>query len=156
VLRCFKISIKFVISCHLFFMVISGIACLTTTLGSFIADNKCSFNGFFKVGIITVRYIIMVIYVSMAGHHIPLVKPLAFLILFVNPHFLFILLQIHLQNLPCLKILKFCVKMNWIMSLLPRAPSHMLLCMYYHLILTTRLISRHVSVNLYLGMPACS
>lgn len=155
-LRCFKISIKFAISCHLFFMVISGIARLTTTLGSFVADNKCNFNGFFKVRIITVRYIIMVIYVSMAAHHIPLVKRLAFFILFVNPHFLFISLQIHLQNLPCLKILKFCVKMNWIMSLLRRAPSHMLLCTYYHLILTTRLISRPVSVNLYLGMPACS
>jgi hypothetical protein len=103
VLRHFKISTKFVISCHLFFMVISGIACLTTTLGSFVADNKCSLNDFFKVGIITVRYIIMVIYVSMAGHHILLVKSLAFLILFVNPHFLFIFLQIHLRNLPCLK-----------------------------------------------------
>ncbi len=102
-LRCFKISIKFVISCHLFFMVISGIACLTTTLGSCVADNKCSFNGFFKVGIITVRYTIMVIYVSMTGHRILLVKPLAFVILFVNPDFLFILLQIHLPHLPCLK-----------------------------------------------------
>lgn len=152
-LRPFKISIKFVISCHLFLMVILGIACLT--LGSFVADNKCSFNGFFKVGIITVRYIIMVIYVSMAGHHILLVKPLAFLILF-HPHSLFLLLQVHLPNLPCLKILKFCVKMNWIMSLLPRAPSHMLCCTYYHLTLTTHLISRPVSVNLYLGMPACS
>ncbi len=132
-LRRFKLRIKFVISCHLFFVVISGIACQTTTLGSFVADNKCSFNGFFNVGIITVTYIVMVIYVSMAGHHILLVKPLPFLILF-NPHYLFLLLQIHLPNLPCLKILKFCVKMNWIMSLLPRAPSHMLCCTYYQTI----------------------